>query len=787
MRLFGEHGGPCTSLAFRITVLWIAVHLMSMLSFGCASAGVWNVAYDTPEDGVYSLAVYNGKLFAGTGPNGVIYVYDGNTWEVSYSSSEETIKALLVYDGKLYAGGDPNGSVFVYDGVEWSELDDVPGEPICSFAVYGGKLYAGTQNGVFVYEDGVWSKVWEYGVASLEVYNNKLYAGSYFSGAVYVFDGVNWNMIYEIPSPNNSILSLATYNNRLYIGTSDGGAIYVSDGSSYAMSYDVVEPYVQCLEVYADNLFAGTVQRGSIYTYNGTLWTLNYSTPEDGVLSLAVYGTRLYAGTGNEGRVYCLTEFDFSVDASPDNLELVQNSVSTTVSVGLVSRVAESVSLSGSWVGTAPTGVTASFSNTSGVPPFTSTLTFAKDSRARGGSFTYRITAAGGGLTRTKYITVNVVAPPSPPSLLSPQDNVAIEEVTPTFDWSDVAGTASYTLEIATDNRFTNVIITKTVTESTATLSASEALSLGTTYYWRVRGSNAAGVGDWSSVFKFVPMLAAPKVTGFGVVGGAVFTRSNTVELSILAQNAAEMSFSTDMVTWTGWEPYQSTRSYTLTGPEGFKMIYVRVRDNRGNVSSASSTSITLDQTPPLTHKDLVGDLRSGGYRGSVVITLSAIDTVSGVDRIFYRIDGGEWKVSSGNEVSFPITSEGTHTVEYYSIDLAGNKEGEKSFSVKVYLPSAAPGYVWLVPGLAIVAGLATFYATRGVRFRRRLASIRLEKEELLEMKKNAEMRFYKEASMSREAFNSVMEEYRRRMVELEEEEKMLLRKMGKKGAGGEG
>ncbi|MEM2874861.1 MAG: PQQ-binding-like beta-propeller repeat protein [Candidatus Hadarchaeales archaeon] len=772
--------GLSTRRAFKIAILPGLIAVLLGASAGFAGAGNWSVAYDTPEGGVYCLAVYNGKLFAGTGTDGKIYVYDGNSWEVSYDSYQETIMAFAVYDGKLYAAGEPNESIFVYDGEEWTEMEEVPGDPVLCFGIYGGKLYAGTQSGVFVYEGGTWSQVLEYGMASFAVYNNKLYAGSCDSGAVYSFDGNYWVLVHDLIQPN-AILSLTTYRDRLYIGTSDSGAIYVSNGETYALSHDVLEPYVYSLAVYSDKLYAGTGPTGCIYSYNGTVWELNFDTPESDIFSLAVYGTRLYAGTWQEGKIYCLTDFDFSLSASSDNLELAQNSVSTTVSVSLVSQVTETVTLSGAWVGNAPTGVSAMFSMTSGTPPFTSTLTFTKSASAGGGNFTYRVTASGGGLTRTKDISINVIAPPSSPSLLSPENGVTIDTITPTFDWSDVSGTDSYTLEVATDNAFTNVILTKITAESIATLSQSEALSFGTTYYWRVRGSNSAGQGGWSSVWKFIPLLTAPKVSGFMMAGGATFTKSTTIQLTITAQNASHMSFSTDMATWTDWEPYQSNIPYTLSGPDGLKTVYVRVKDSGGNVSPTMAGSITLDQTSPLSQKDLVGDLGPEGYRGSVVITLSAIDATSGVDRIVYRVDGGEWKSASAREVSFPITSGGTHTVEYYSVDMAGNEETVRSFEVKVHVPGAIPEYVWVIPGVAAVAGVAVFYATRGMRLRRRLASIKIEKEELAKMKKEAETKFYKEATMSRETFDSLMAEYRRKMAELEKEEGLLRRKIGKK------
>ncbi|MDP2105850.1 MAG: hypothetical protein Q8J76_07635, partial [Desulfobulbaceae bacterium] len=98
---------------------------------------------------IWSLCVYNGKLYAGTADNGIIYVFDDETWSTSYDSPETDIWSLCVYNGKLYAGTYPNGIIYVFDGSTWSTSYDSPEAYIFSLCVYNGKLYAGTaENGI---------------------------------------------------------------------------------------------------------------------------------------------------------------------------------------------------------------------------------------------------------------------------------------------------------------------------------------------------------------------------------------------------------------------------------------------------------------------------------------------------------------------------------------------------------------------------------------------------------------------------------------------------------------
>jgi len=507
--------------------------------------------------------------------------------------------------------------------------------------------------------------------------------------------------------------------------------------------------------------------------------------------NLQVYLTcTLMGGEGDASYVYVDTlyvsvttapELNFSVNASPSTLSVQQaGTVSTTVNVTLISGTAETVSLSGSWVGTAPAGVAPSFNPTSGTPNFGSTLTFSTTAAATTGTFTYRAIGTGGGVTRTAdvFLTITQLTLPVPPVLRSPDNGTTLDTNTPTFDWFDAAGATSYTLVIATDNNFSNIVLTKSAVGSTAALSETEKLSYGTRYYWRVRGTNAAGSGDWSSTWSFTAKLIAPKVTTFEVAAGAAYTNDNTVQLTIAAQNAVEMSLSSDGIVWSDWETYQTSKSYTLPPGDGSKSIYIRVRDNVGDISQISVDSIALDQTSPSTTYSLSGDLGAEGYKGSVVVTLTSTDTTSGISSTTYRIDDGEWKTGD----TFVVSSEGRHTIEYYSTDAAGNTETAKTLEVTVYTPTAVPPFLsqywWATLSIIVVAGVVSTFIIRRVRLAGRLKRITREKAELLKLKREAETKYFRDGSISRDTFDTLIEDYERRKAELEKEERVLQAKV---------
>jgi hypothetical protein len=92
-------------------------------------------------------------------------------------------------------------------------------------------------------------------------------------------------------------------------------------------------------------------------------------------------------------------------------------------------------------------------------------------------------------------------------------------------------------------------------------------------------------------------------------------------------------------------------------------------------------TSTTVDTASPSSVVNLSGKGQGGSYSGAARVTMSGTDTTSGIKNIMYRIDGGEWKQYTG---PISLVTTGTHLVEYYAQDLAGNDESVRTISVTV-------------------------------------------------------------------------------------------------------
>jgi len=139
------------------------------------------------------------------------------------------------------------------------------------------------------------------------------------------------------------------------------------------------------------------------------------------------------------------------------------------------------------------------------VPSGATSATFSVSTSSVASSTSVTITATQGGTTRTATLTVAPAGGGSPlpaPSLASPSSDARFSPgQNVTFDWSDVAGAASYTLQID-DNQ---TIASPFVLQQTVTASQFGTSTLPTrTMWWRVRAVDSAGnPGNWSSVRRF--------------------------------------------------------------------------------------------------------------------------------------------------------------------------------------------------------------------------------------------------------------------------------------------
>jgi hypothetical protein len=117
----------------------------------------------------------------------------------------------------------------------------------------------------------------------------------------------------------------------------------------------------------------------------------------------------------------------------------------------------------------------------------------------------------------------------------------------------------------------------------------------------------------------------------------------------------------------SGIDPSTSPADSTISG-EGIGLTAsASVSDKAGNSTSAtSSPAVKIDRTAPVTS----ASAPAGWNNQSVTVSLSATDNLSNVKTTHYLLDG-----NPGTGTSVVISSEGTHTLQFWSEDFAGNVE----------------------------------------------------------------------------------------------------------------
>jgi len=231
--------------------------------------------------------------------------------------------------------------------------------------------------------------------------------------------------------------------------------------------------------------------------------------------------------------------------------------------------------------------------------------------------------------------------------------------------------------------------------------------------YWSV---DNAGNEESHRVLSGIRLDKTPPTGTLLINGNATYAASASVTLNLNAADSlsgvSEVRFSNDGVWDTeAWEPYSTSKSWTVTSGDGSKTVYAQFKDNAGLVSQTYGDSILLDTAPPTV---TASSPTSGSEvkSSSVTVTWTGSDETSGIAGYEVRVDSGSWS-NMGTETSRTLTglSDGTHTVEVRATDRAGNvKQATVSFTVNTSLISPVM-IAAVIAGVAVVVIVVLYVA----------------------------------------------------------------------------
>ncbi len=293
----------------------------------------------------------------------------------------------------------------------------------------------------------------------------------------------------------------------------------------------------------------------------------------------------------------------------------------------------------------------------------TGTHTFAAE-----GTFTVSLSLddGNGGTVST---TTSIIASTTPPTDTTPPTTAHsisgtagsgtwyTSEVTVTLTASDDLNTVpwtNYTLDSGADTPYTAPIVISADGTHTLEFYSTDAV-------YNVETTQTVSIDIDKTPPTMTHSVAGPTTAGW-------YTGTATVTLTAddAMSGLAAQTYRIDSGTWTDY-----TTPFDVIA-DGRHVVDYRAVDNAGLVYT-NTINVNLDLSAPVTSAVVSGTAGlNGWYTSAVSISLSGVDTLSGVASTFYRVDGGAWTQYSA---AFGVATEGTHTVEFNSTDNAGHVE----------------------------------------------------------------------------------------------------------------
>ncbi len=245
-------------------------------------------------------------------------------------------------------------------------------------------------------------------------------------------------------------------------------------------------------------------------------------------------------------------------------------------------------------------------------------------------------------------------------------------------------------------------------TDVTVTLTATDVDSTVESLRWAVSGATV-GSGSVAAGTATVPVTAEGvtviEYSAIDTVGNRCATETATVRID----KSAPVSDASHVTGWSS-TPVTVTLGATdthsgvasiqyRTAPSGGWMLYegpfevsapgtttvtYRAVDLLGNTETPKTTNVYVDESAPIATDDA-----SDAWRTTdATVTLSATDTLSGVAGIEWVVTAPDGAASAGSvaeaNASIPVAVEGTTTIEYAALDVAGNRCATETATVRI-------------------------------------------------------------------------------------------------------
>lgn len=285
-----------------------------------------------------------------------------------------------------------------------------------------------------------------------------------------------------------------------------------------------------------------------------------------------------------------------------------------------------------------------------------------------------------------------------------------------TLSWTGYSdtgsGVASYTVVQATTTAPSACTKGTVVYSGSGTSATISGLTNGTTYGFRVCAVDGAGNTSTGSTTTILPAPEYVAPTGtISINGGSSATGSTASTVTLSATDTSGVAYAclSNSTTCSTWFAMTTSKSWTLSSGTGTKTVYAWFKDPYGNVSSATSDTISLDTTVPTN-----GTVSVTGSSGALAVSWTGFtDANSGLASYKVMIGTSSPTAScksgtsayTGSATSTTIsglTNGTSYTVRVCAVDAVGNT-GTGSTATALVAPeyTAPTGTITLAGGAA--------------------------------------------------------------------------------------
>lgn len=283
-----------------------------------------------------------------------------------------------------------------------------------------------------------------------------------------------------------------------------------------------------------------------------------------------------------------------------------------------------------------PAGVNASFSPASLSVDGDFTLSLTGLNNANAGNYTVEIIGTNSGVSRSKFVQLHILKNNfTTQYLISPANNSVNMQIPVTLKWEEHDNAQEYEVQIAYNDDFSTIYATYTT--AATSVSISQNMNNGTTYYWRVKPKNQCGEGNWSETRSFTTLTIncnqgyfttqtnIPDANSNGIIADINIAANTTVSYLKAYFNITHPNISDLEVKLQSPSQTEVTILQPNTCQAGYSDIDATFYDAADDVveCNSSSPAISGDYKPFESMNAFVGENTQGNW------TLKVIDNVS--------------------------------------------------------------------------------------------------------------------------------------------------------------